>query len=284
MLPPTSREQGFTLVELVAVIVLLGIVAVATTQFIGQGMSVFVDTSRRDSLQQEGRFVVERITRELRNALPGSVRTSGDCLEFMPIVAASSHINTISGGSITDFRAANFSFPNCTSGSSCNFSGLGYQVAVYTVDSSDVYAVIAPQLAGLDRIGAVVGGVRIVELDTASPGHNFVRESPQKRFYIIEDRVSFCAVDGALTRHSSYTAAGSLQPSPPVGGRASLLSESIRVTDSSVSPVTAITVFDFTAGTLQRAGVVHMNMHFLNVKAPDEWVRFSQDVLVRNTP
>ncbi|MEH6557962.1 MAG: type II secretion system protein [Oceanicoccus sp.] len=284
MLLPTSKEQGFTLVELVAVIVLLGIVAVATTQFIGQGMNIFVDTSRRDSLQQEGRFVVERISRELRNALPGSVRTSGDCLEFIPIVAASSYIDAISVASITSLRAASFSFPNCDSSSNCDFSGLGYQVAVYTVDNSDVYPLLPPQIANLDNIGAVAGGVRIVELDAVSPGHIFARESPQKRFYIINDRVSFCAVDGGLTRHSSYTAAGNLQPTPPVGGIASLLSESIRVTDSSISPATTITVFDYTAGTLQRAGLVHMNMHFFNAKAPDEWVRFSQEVLVRNTP
>jgi MSHA biogenesis protein MshO len=279
-----SKQRGFTLVELVTVIVLLGIVALASTQFIGQGMNIFVDTSRRDSLQQEGRFVVERITREVRNALPGSVRTSGDCLEFIPVVAGSGHIDTISGGSIASFRAANFSFPNCASGSNCDFSGQGYRVAVYTVDGASVYPLAPPQIADLDNISAVASGVRVVTLDAAAPGHLFARESPQRRFYLIKDRVSFCAVDGALTRHSSYTSAGSLQPSPPTGGNASLLSESIRVIDSGVSPAVAITVFDFTAGTLQRAGAVHMNLHFLNAKASDEWVRFSQEVLMRHAP
>ncbi len=278
------NEHGFTLVELVAVIVLLGIVAVATTQFIGQGMTIFVDTSRRDSLQQEGRFAVERISRELRNALPGSVRVANDCLEFIPIVAASSTINTISGANINNFAAADFSFPGCASGDSCDYSGLGYQVAVYTLDPSDVYIGASSQMADLDTISAATGGVRTVSLDVTLPGHFFLRESPQQRFFVVRDRVSFCAVDGALTRYSGYTSAGSSQPSPPTGGNASPLSETVRVIDTSVTPAVPITVFDFTEGTLQRAGVVYMNMHFLSLKAADEWVRFSQEVLIRNTP
>ncbi|MEE8057809.1 MAG: prepilin-type N-terminal cleavage/methylation domain-containing protein [Pseudomonadales bacterium] len=275
-----QRARGFTLVELVVVIVLLGIVAVSTTQFIRQGVEIYRDTARRDSLQQDGRFVVERIIRELRNALPGSVRASANCLEFMPIVGASSYINNITGADITSFQAADFSFSGCDSAAICDFTGGGYRVAVYTIDNGDVYFVpppAPPQTAVLNSINAVAAGIRTVNLVTT----RFTRESPQNRFFIIKNRVSFCAVDGAMTRYSGYTTATSTQPIPPVGGSSSLLSESIRVVDASSAP---ITVFSFTPGILQRAGVVHMDMQFHDISAADEWVRFSHEVFVRNTP
>lgn len=278
---PQERARGFTLVELVAVIVLLGVVAVSSTQFIRQGVGIYTDAARRDSLQQEGRFAVERIVRELRNALPGSVRTSANCLEFIPIVAASSYINNITGANISSFQASDFRFAGCASGANCNFTGQGYQVAVYTIENSQVYPLLPPQIADLDGIGVVAAGVRIVTLDTTPPGHRFIRESPQNRFFIIRDRVSFCTVDGALSRYWGYSAVGNPQPTPPVGGNSSLVAESIRVVDASASP---ITVFEYTAGTLQRAGVVHMDLQFYDASAPDEWMRFSQEVAVRNTP
>ena len=67
----------------------------STTQFVSQGLSIYVDTARRDNLQQQGRFAVERVSRELRNALPGSVRVAGNCVDFMPVLNASSYLQSV---------------------------------------------------------------------------------------------------------------------------------------------------------------------------------------------
>jgi MSHA biogenesis protein MshO len=45
-----------------------------------------------------------------------------------------------------------------------------------------------------------------------------------------------------------------------------------------------VDVFSYTAGTLQRAAIVHLDFRFRDPSEDDEWVRFSQEVSVRNAP
>ncbi|MGL4478103.1 MAG: PilW family protein, partial [Aeromonas veronii] len=65
-------NSGFTLVELVMVILLLGIMATFTSQFIGIGTQIYGDASSREQLMSDARFAMERLNRELRDAVPGS--------------------------------------------------------------------------------------------------------------------------------------------------------------------------------------------------------------------
>ena len=60
MLLPSSlcdRESGFTLIELVIVIVILGVVSVGTSRFIGSATQIFIDTSEREQLLRVGRLI-----------------------------------------------------------------------------------------------------------------------------------------------------------------------------------------------------------------------------------
>lgn len=242
-----SRQRGFSLVELIVVIVLLGIVAVSTTQFVSQGLSIYVDTARRDNLQQQGRFAVERVSRELRNALPGSVRVAGNCVDFMPVLNASSYLQSVVTGaaiSSLDIIDVGYSF------------GSGDRLAVYPIDSDSVYG-SANAMANLT--GASVSG----NVQTLTFGsHQFVLESPTQRAFIAAPTVTFCATDGALTRNGV------------------LIAEHIRIAENMVS----FSAFAFTEGTLQRAGIVHLDFRFQDLAEAGEWVRFNHEISVRNTP
>ncbi|MBL4826894.1 MAG: type II secretion system protein [Spongiibacteraceae bacterium] len=266
--PLPKQHTGFTLVELVMVIVLLGIVSVASTQFIHTSVGIYVDSTRRDELQQIARFANERVSRELRNALPGSVRANGNCLEFVPIKAASTYLTRVSDSAITSFQAVDFAVPP-----------LPYRVAIYTLDQFDVYNSDPNAIASIAPIiDPVEENERTIFLITA---HQFENESPNQRFYLINERVSFCAaVDGELTRYSGYTVDGQAQVLPNAhGGTKSLVAEHIRLNDNG-----PVNVFTFNPGTLQRSGVVHMDFRFSHSSEPDEWLRMSQDVFLRNTP
>ena len=250
------------------VIVLLGIIAAASARFVQQAMNIYIDATGRDALQQQGRYAVERMSRELRSALPGSIRVNSNatiqCIEFMPIQAASTYLQPVSDTAITSLDVVDFSYSFTT----------GDLIAVYPVDASSVYA--TPSALGtLSAATSAVAGVQTLSLTAKQ----FPDESPVRRFYIVTAPISFCAADNALRRHQGYGRTVTQSPLPPNTGV--LLAEKVRLTDSGSN----VTVFSFSAGTLQRSGVVHMDLRFSDsASLGDEWVRFSQEVFVRNTP
>jgi prepilin-type N-terminal cleavage/methylation domain-containing protein len=62
----TSRSQGFTLIEIIVVIVIIGILATIAATIIMQGVSMYsVGESRSNALYQ-ARFAMERMSREIR--------------------------------------------------------------------------------------------------------------------------------------------------------------------------------------------------------------------------
>ncbi len=84
-----NRGNGFTLIELVLVIVMLSILSLGFVGFIKMGSQIYQNVASRSSLSSEASFVLERLNKELRNALPHSIRVLDDglrqCLQFIPI-------------------------------------------------------------------------------------------------------------------------------------------------------------------------------------------------------
>ena len=79
------RSDGFTFVELVTVIVLMSIISLAGVEIIRYTAEAYSKMLGRQTLGNTARIAIDRISRELRGALPGSTRTANNCIEFMPI-------------------------------------------------------------------------------------------------------------------------------------------------------------------------------------------------------
>lgn len=80
-----TQQRGFTLVELIMVIVLTGIIAASVTVFFKPTIDAYFDARRRAELTDIADTALQRISRDVRSAVPNSVRTFGtDCFEFLP--------------------------------------------------------------------------------------------------------------------------------------------------------------------------------------------------------
>lgn len=80
-----KHQRAFTLVELVVVIVLTGIIGVSMTVFFKPTIDAYFDARRRAELTDIADTALQRISRDVRSAVPNSIRTVGTaCFEFLP--------------------------------------------------------------------------------------------------------------------------------------------------------------------------------------------------------
>jgi len=222
--PHASRLTGFTLIELIVVMLVVGILASIVAMFIRHPLEAYMTTSRRAALVDAADTTLLRIARDVQGALPNSLRItqSGGVtyLEFLPIQdggryrAAKTGTNT---GDILDF----------TSGSDAGFDVLGPAVTATAGQYLVVYNL------GLDaNTDAWQGGNRrtvtssgsVSNLAFTATGSRLPLESPGKRFYLAGAPVTYACNPGSgeLRRISGY-ALQATQPTSFIGAQSRLL-------------------------------------------------------------
>jgi MSHA biogenesis protein MshO len=121
-----QRARGFTLVELVVVIALGAIMATTLVVFFRPALEAYLATRSRAHLADQADTALRRMVREVRSAVPNSIRTpSSQCFEFVP---------TTMGGRLR--RAAdtvNDAGPGCSPAADCS-APLDPSRATTTVD------------------------------------------------------------------------------------------------------------------------------------------------------
>lgn len=118
VLLPSRRCAGFTLFEMIIVIVITGIIASIVSVFIKGSVDAYIDSSRRAALTDVADTAVRRISRDIHLALPNSVRNPGNgsddkCLEFMPTRVGARYRmakNSSGSGDGLDFSVVDGSF------------------------------------------------------------------------------------------------------------------------------------------------------------------------------
>lgn len=68
MLPAIGGQKGYSLIEIIIVIVVLGIIGGVTFQIVASGVEAFKESSARKELYDQGRLALERMAREIRDA------------------------------------------------------------------------------------------------------------------------------------------------------------------------------------------------------------------------
>ncbi|WP_022940303.1 PulJ/GspJ family protein [Psychromonas hadalis] len=169
------KQQGFTLIELVIVIIVLAAISIATSSYIATGVSIYTDISERDKELNSTRFVMERLRRDILNALPNSfiVSNNNQCLTFTPIKES-----TIYG---YDFPIAPLSKSSGTIATIENYTfSTGDKAVVYLLMESELSSTKAHFIDN-------VTGEQITFIGAAS----FPLNSPSKRLYIINRSKSY---------------------------------------------------------------------------------------------
>jgi prepilin-type N-terminal cleavage/methylation domain-containing protein len=66
--PDSKLQKGFTLIEIIVVIIILAIVSAITIKFLVDGLRIYTMTVNQKTLFDEGKLALERMCRDIRNA------------------------------------------------------------------------------------------------------------------------------------------------------------------------------------------------------------------------
>ena len=203
-------SKGFTLIELCMVMVLLGMTAMGAGGIIKASSQIFIDVSEREALTSNVRFSVERLNREIRTALPNSVRVFSDetvkCLEYIPTLIIGISLEVPAVPEATDPEGADTTLTLVRFDDSL-LSGVVHVVVnplvvdqVYdTIEKSTIRYALDSE--GRRSIGKIIDNLWTIELEEQV---YFKENSPTKRIFFVNEPVAYCASEGLLTRYTDY--------------------------------------------------------------------------------
>jgi len=276
---PPHLYRGFTLIEMIVVIVLTSIIASAVAVFIKLPVQGYVDTARRAEMTDIADTALRRMGRDLRLALPNSVRlTDGDAtIEILLTKTGGRYRAADDGagaGDLLDLTINDASFdqlgPFATGTGQAIAAGDRLVVYNLNIPGADAYAGDNTAVISGTAAGALANENKI-----NFAAKKFPFESPGNRFQVTEGPVSYVCANGQLIRYWGYPIQAA-QPTaatlPTLGGLSALLANNVGAGGC---------VFNYDPGVTARSGLVALT---LIITEAGESVRLYHEVHVTNVP
>lgn len=246
-IPDPRSSNGFTLVEMIIVIVITGIIGGIVAVFLRTPVQQYVDVARRADMTDIADTALRRISRDLRLALPNSVRVTGTCdgtststcfIEFLPApsggryrAGADATDDVCPGGTATDdelsFTGADTCFEVL---GAMPAVAAGNQIVVYNlgIPGADAYA--GNTLATHNRRAVSAVGVNSISITSANA---LPFDSPGQRFHVVATPVTYACspaaggTGGTLTRWQGYAIQAAQPTTLPATGTSALLATNV---------------------------------------------------------
>ena len=287
----TRAARGFTLIELVITIAVGSVVVAFMALFIVTPMTTYTAQTRRATLVDAADSALRFMGRDLRAALPNSVRVSpsGSVLELLATVDGARYQD--SGPLSNPALALDLTAPDGAFATTVPFTQLSlpwtssaYFLSIYNVDvpGADAY-----QMASFPNVPYVItpvnttitisaGATANQNLVTLSPAFQFAFGSPGQRVFLVSGPVTYLCDTAAatLTRYSGYTIVGAQPASAAAlnaaGASAALVASNVAGCQFVLSP-----------GTAQRNALATLK---LQIAQSGESVQLLHQVQVVNAP
>ena len=241
------KVRGFTLIEMIVTIVIGSIIMLGIAAYLRLGVQGYSDSIVRQRLQTQAQFVIEKMSREIRHAVPNSFfidENEKNCLMFMPI--EHSGFYAISGDDI-QFVVGFFgnNAPELDSGLKMVINPTRLSDLSSSTHSVDVGS-LSPDL---DKAYKIIDGASSVTSRSVSNRHYLYNPSKS---------VEYCFVGTQIQRNSEIVA-----------------DNLVYADDQSQSN------FKYDDTSLYRGGLVHLRLVF---EQSGESSVYQQDVQVLNVP
>ena len=178
------------------VIVIMGVIGGAVAVFMKSPLDAYFDTARRAGIVDVADTTVRRMARDIRKALPFSIRLLSDqCIEFIPTRTGGRYrYEEIVSGDGTSLIFPTAATPSPPPDQTFNMLGHNSDLpADQQIRANDMVAVYNLWNPGADaytvgvntaRVSSVVDGAETI-VNMAGNTTVFPRESPGKRFHVI---------------------------------------------------------------------------------------------------
>jgi MSHA biogenesis protein MshO len=284
---PVGGCRGFTLIELVITIALSAVVVSFMAMFMVAPMTAYSAGLRRADLVDAADSALRFMARDVRAAVPNSVRTGGSgSIRALELLASVDGARYRDGGPLTDpsreldFSAADGAFATTVPFGyiSLPFSSTSHYLVIYNVGvpGADAYSMANVITPAGTQISITAGSTANENLVTLSPAFRFAWGSPGKRLYLVSGPVSYLCDTGAgtLTRYTGYA----LSATQPVTAAALLAAGA---TPARVAADVGSCQFTYTPGTAARSGLATMA---LQLSRSGEQVQLLHQVQLVNSP